>query len=300
VYVAGINGTLYKINAKRGILEKTISFPNASIWGTPIVHEKLIYVPTTNDTMYCIENDAIKWAYCAGGDLISSPTIWKNPTNAEIDLVFGCVDGKIYNIRALDAWFNWTYDAGAGNEFHSAPVASGKFIFAGNKDKKMHAINGDGTLKWTFTTGESIYSSPYVYGGAVLFGSDDSKFYCVDTATGLHRWAQPLLTGDRVRSSPTAMSNIVYVGSYDYNIYAVNILNGEVKWTYKTYGLVKSSPVLYDGVLYCGSHDKFLYALDLVTGRPKWVQSINGVVECSPMVDDLTGKSYHSSVSGMQ
>ena len=301
VYIGGIDGTLFKINAKRGYLEKTIHFPNAAIIGTPIVFDKLLYVPTTNDTMYCLENDAIKWTYTAGGDLISSPTIYKDSTGTN-NLIFGSLDGKIYSIRALDAWFNWTYDAGAGNEFHSAPVASGKFIFAGNKgDKKMHAIYGNsGTLKWTFTTGEPIYSSPLVYGGSVLFGSDDSKFYCVDTATGLHRWAQPYLTGDRIRSSPTAMDNIVYVGSYDYNIYAINILNGQKRWAYKTYGLVKSSPVLYDGVLYCGSHDKFLYALDLVTGRPKWVQNIGGVMECSPLVDDLTGKSYHSSVSGMQ
>ena len=73
-----------------------------------------------------------------------------------------------------------------------------------------------------------------------------------------------------------------------------------LKWNYKTYGLVKSSPMIYDGLLYCGSHDKFLYCLDLTLGRPKWVQAINGLIECSPMVDDLTGKSYHSSVSGMQ
>jgi outer membrane protein assembly factor BamB len=295
VYIAGVNGTLYKISAKRGTLLSTITFPNASIYGTPIVHDKLIYVPTTNDTMYCIENDGIKWKFAAGGDLVSSPTI-----KDKVDLIFGSLDGKIYSIRALDALFNWSFDAGAGNEFHSAPVSSGKFIFAGNKDKKMYAINSDGTLKWTFNTAESIYSSPLVYGGSVLFGSDDSKFYCVDSASGLLRWGQPFTTGDRIRSSPTADKNIVYVGSYDYNMYAINMLDGTMKWKYKTFGLIKSSPMLYDGMLYFGSHDKFLYALDLVTGKPRWVQSINGIIECSPMVDDLTGKSYHSSVSGMQ
>lgn len=296
VYIAGLNGTLYKISAKRGTLLKTISFPNASIVGTPILHEKLLYVPTTNDTMYCIEDDGIKWKFPAGADLVSSPTIWDNQY-----LVFGCLDGKVYCIKALDAQVKWVYDAGAGNEFHSAPVASGKFIFAGNKDKKMYALVGeDGSLKWTFTTGEPIYSSPIVYGGSVLFGSDDSKLYCVDSATGLHRWDHPYITGDRIRSSPTVKDNIVYVGSYDYYIYAISMLNGEKLKSYKTYGLVKSSPMIYDGILYCGSHDKFLYAIDLATFRPRWVQNIGGIIECSPMVDDLTGKSYHSSVSGMQ
>lgn len=297
VYIAGLNGNLFKIDAKRGTLINTINlFPGGSIIATPIVHEKLMYVATTNDTMYCLENDAVKWKFGTGADIVASPTIWNG-----VDVIIASLDGKMYSCQAVSGWLNWTFDAGAGNEFHSSPVASGKFLFAGNKDKKMYALNGiDGTLKWTFPTAEPIYSSPLVYGGSVLFGSDDSKLYCVDSATGLHRWQQPFKSGDRIRSSPTAGANIVYVGSYDYNIYAINILNGEKKWAYKTYGLVKSSPMLYDGMLYCGSHDKYMYALDLVTGKPRWAQSINGLIECSPMVDDLAGKTYHSSVSGMQ
>jgi outer membrane protein assembly factor BamB len=296
VYIAGMNGSLYKIDAKRGTLISTIHFPNATIVGTPVVHDKLIFVPATNDTLYCIENDGIKWRYGVGGDLVSSPTILDKEF-----VVFGSLDGKMYCLRALDGQWKWTYDAGAGNEWHSSPVASGKFIFAGNKDKKLYKLNAaDGVFKWSFPTGEPIYSSPFVYGGSVLVGSDDSKLYCVDSATGLHRWLEPFKTGDRIRSSPTAVNNMVYVGSYDYYIYGVSILDGTVKQKYKTYGLVKSSPMVYDGMLYCGSHDKFLYALDLTTFRPRWVQSVNGVIECSPMLDDLMGKSYHSSVSGMQ
>ncbi len=295
VYVAGVDGKLYKIDAKRGTLIKTLNiFPNGQFKSSPLVHEKRLYLGSTNDTMYCIEDDNIKWKFKAEADLESSPTMWQN------DLIFCAKDGKMYNVDPDNAFFHWMFDAGAGNSFTSAPVASGKFIFAGNSDTKMYAINGDlGTLKWTFPTGYPIYSSPLIFGASCIFGSDDSKLYCVDTATGLHRWQEPFKTNDRIRSSPYGKDNIIYVGSYDYNIYAISILNGQQKWKYKTYGLIKSSPLVYDGMLYCGSHDKFVYGLDLVTGKPKWVQNIGGVVECSPMLDDLTGKSYNTSITGM-
>ena len=296
VYVAGADGKLYKIDAKRGVLMKTIDeFPNGQFRSSPLVFENKLYVGSTNDTLYCIENDGIKWKFNAEADIIASPTVWGNS-----EIIFATTDGKMFNVAADNAFYHWTFDVGAGNSFTSAPVASGKFIFAGNSDNKMYAIVGDdGTLKWTFPTGYPIYSSPIIFGGSCVFGSDDSKLYCVDTATGLHRWLQPFTTGDRIRSSPFGKDNIIYVGSYDYNIYAISILNGEQKWKYKTYGLVKSSPLVYDGILYCGSHDKFVYGLDLVTGKPKWVQNLGGVIECSPMLDNLNGQSFNSSVTGM-
>jgi outer membrane protein assembly factor BamB len=121
----------------------------------------------------------------------------------------------------------------------------------------------------------------------------------VDTAKGINKWPLPFQTGDRIQSSPFAKDNVIYVGSYDQHMYAINTLDGKMKWKYKTFGLIKSSPVLYDGILYFGSDDKFVYALDPTVGKPRWVQNIGGLIHCSPMVDDLSGKSYNSSVSGM-
>jgi outer membrane protein assembly factor BamB len=297
VYIAGLDGNLYKIDAKRGTLLKTLKdFPFSQFKGTPIVHDKLIYLPSTNDTLYCLENDAIKWKFSAGADIVSSPTI--TPDN---HVVFGAVNGKMYCLNSLDGIIHWTFEPSPATSFVSSPVSSGKFIFIGGLDNNMYAVvNEDGSQKWSFPTGFPIYSSPLIYGASCLFGSDDFKFYCVDTATGLHRWTNgPVQTGDRIQSSPFAKDNVIYVGSYDQHMYAINILNGQVKWKYKTSGLIKSSPVLYDGILYFGSDDKFLYALDPVLGKPRWVQNIGGLIHCSPMVDDLTGKSYNSSVSGM-
>ncbi len=297
VYVAGYDGNLYKIDAKRGTLLKTLKdFPNSTFEGTPLVHDKRIYLPSTNDTLYCIEDDVIKWKFNGESDIVTSPTV-----TSDNKIVFATLGGKVFTAGALDGLPGWTFEPTPTTSFRSSPVAANKFIFIGGMDNNMYSIvNETGAQKWVFPTGYPIESSPLVYGGNCIFGSDDFKLYCVDTATGLHRWLTgPVQTGDRIQSSPFAKDNVVYVGSFDQHMYAVNILNGEVKWKYKTYGLIKSSPVLYDGMLYFGSADKFFFALDPVLGKPRWIQNLGGLINCSPMVDDLTGRSFNSSITGM-
>jgi outer membrane protein assembly factor BamB len=298
VYIAGMDGNLYKIDAKRGTLLKTLKdFPGSQFKGTPIVYEKLIYLPSTNDTLYCLDNDVIKWKFNATADIVCSPTI-----TPDKHVLFASTNGKLFCADALSGVPHWQYEPTPTTSFVSSPVASGKFIFIGALDNNMYAIRNDTTIpvtKWIFPTGYPISSSPVIHGGGCIFGSDDFKLYYVDTAKGLNKWPLPFQTGDRIQSSPFAKDNVIYVGSYDQHMYAINTLDGKLKWKYKTYGLIKSSPVLYDGILYFGSDDKFVYALDPTVGKPRWVQNIGGLIHCSPMVDDLSGKSYNSSVSGM-
>jgi outer membrane protein assembly factor BamB len=48
----------------------------------------------------------------------------------------------------------------------------------GSDDHKLYAINADtGSIRWTFTTGNQVVSSPTVANGVVYVGSDDSNFY---------------------------------------------------------------------------------------------------------------------------
>jgi len=65
------------------------------------------------------------------------------------------------------------------------------------------AIKLDGTLAWTFRTGDRIVSSPLVdVKGAVLFGSQDDRVYALE-ADGRLRWSVEL-DGD-VDSSPSSL-----------------------------------------------------------------------------------------------
>ena len=66
-------------------------------------------------------------------------------------------------------------------------------------------------LKWSYTTGGGVESSPAVANGVVYVGSDDGNLYALDASTGALLWSYT--TGDIVFSSPAVANGIVYFGS---------------------------------------------------------------------------------------
>ena len=66
-------------------------------------------------------------------------------------------------------------------------------------------------LRWRFTAGDDIDSSPTVAGDAVYVGSDDGHLYALDATTGAERWRFEV--GGDVYSSPAVAAGTVYLGS---------------------------------------------------------------------------------------
>ena len=63
----------------------------------------------------------------------------------------------------------------------------------------------DGTLKWAYTTGDSVWSSPAIgSSGTIYVGSYDGKLYAINP-NGSFKWAYA--AGDWVHSSPAIASD---------------------------------------------------------------------------------------------
>jgi len=76
-------------------------------------------------------------------------------------------------------------------------------------------------LKWSYTTGNQVYSSPAVANGVVYVGSVDHKVYARNAKTGALLWSYT--TGTVEYSSPAVSNGVVYLGSYDHNLYAFGL-----------------------------------------------------------------------------
>jgi len=157
-------------------------------------------------------------------------------------------------------------------------------------DPGHSGINDDGgtrpanILKWSFTTGDRVYSSPAVVDGVVYVGSDDNRVYALDAVNGEEVWNYT--TGGRVLASPAVINGVVYVGSYDKTLYALDKGTGTKLWSFLTGGWVTADPVVTDGVVYSGSLDDKLYAINADTGAEIWNASF-GVypsIDTSPAV----------------
>ena len=149
---------------------------------------------------------------------------------------------------------------------------------------EISPVSPQGKLKWTFKTVGMIHSSPVVVDGTVYFGSQDTKVYAVDAATGQKKWE--FQTGSWVESSPAVVDGVVYIGSNDGHLYALNAATGEKLWDFFTVYVIKSSPAVADGIVFFGADDHAVYALDARTGAQIWKYTTDNNMISSPVVAD--------------
>jgi outer membrane protein assembly factor BamB len=171
--------------------------------------------------------------------------------------------------------------------FHHDPQHTGRSPYKGPDNPY---------LKWRFSTGAEIVSSPAIGAdGTIYIGSDDFRLYAINQY-GLIKWSFAM--GGWVSSSPAiGVDGTIYVRSDDYKFYAINP-DGSLKWSYPTGGPGLSSPTIgTDGTIYVGSRDGKLYALrDMGTyGDIRWTYTTGGYVESSPAVDALGSPIYVGS-----
>ena len=163
-------------------------------------------------------------------------------------------------------------------------------------------------LKWKFKTKGMIFSTPIVSGGSVFFGSNDSCFYALDTASGVMQWK--FKTGGIVSSSPAVKDTVLYLLSMDSLLYALNTKTGEELWHFKTGGeylrsepglfgtqpadlisedpwdLYLSSPLVVDTLVYFGSSDSNIYAVSINTHNLLWKFKTGKGVHSTPAYYD--------------
>jgi hypothetical protein len=92
-------------------------------------------------------------------------------------------------------------------------------IYIGSSDTYLYAINPDGTLKWSYQTGNEIRSSPAIGAdGTIYVGSFDNYLYAIKPYGSL-KWKS--LTNGSVYCSPViGTDGTLYIGSNDGYLYA--------------------------------------------------------------------------------
>ena len=62
-------------------------------------------------------------------------------------------------------------------------------VYIGSQNGKLYAFNAlTGATIWTYTTGNTIASSPTIADGIVYIGSFDNNLYALDVKTGVRLW----------------------------------------------------------------------------------------------------------------
>lgn len=320
VYVASsVGDTIFKINSKTGELIDKITYSGggAGAKATPIADEDLLFVASMNGGFYVINlsDGTTKWSVFGDGPIEASPTIHNGfvyfATSVGTVYCYEKLDGTTATLPAPPS-LTWSLNI-PGASFVSSPAVGEPYLYVGSiTDSNMYCMylesptaSTTGGLRWSYKTKGGIRSSPAAYKGTCIFGSNDFRVYCLDTAidpdNGIYtpeaRWVDSMHS--EVTSSPFPYEQVVYVGCKDYRLYALDILAGRVKWSFSSNGIITSSPLAYGGSVYVGSYDKYFYALDTARGTLRWKSNINGQIDCSPVLDNLSKTTgYNSQISG--
>ena len=202
----------------------------------------------------------------------------------------------------------WEYVTGSAI-YSSVTLGSDGVAYIGSGDSSVYAINTDGSLKWSYQTGDWVDSVPALNEdeSVVYVGSWDNHLYALNTDDGSLVWSYE--TGNFVVSSPSiGEDGTIYFGSNDNFFYAINP-DGTLKWEFFLEGtdtaeIQASSAIDEDGTIYFGAKNGRLYSLDS-EGNLNWYYQVeaedggNGEfgITSSIAIDD-EGNLYFGSQSG--
>jgi len=251
-----------------------------------------IYFGALDGYLYAVcPNGSLKWQFRAErgvGDFGSHPAVADDGS-----VYFGTTFGsyiQAVNPDGTDKWKYWVPEIDT-----SITIDDDGVIYYGHRGNGVDARYPNGTLKWRFSTGDCVQSTPAVDGnGIVYFGAHDDYIYAV-YPNGTLKWRY--LTGGWVHGSPTiAPDGTIYCGSDDDYVYALHP-DGTLKWKTECASGMRCSPSLdKDGNLYFGISDNRLYSLS-PNGDIRWSFTIgerDGVWGSTAAVSD-DGTVYFGS-----
>ena len=198
---------------------------------------------------------------------------------------------------------HWATPYSTGGTIFSSPaIGPDGTIYIGSNDNKLHAINSDGSAKWTFTTGDWVDSTPAIGpDGTIYFGSWDNQIYALNPNDGSKLW--DFNTSSSIIASPAiGVDGRIYFGSKDEFFYALES-NGSLAWeTYVGNAITSSAAIGQDGTIYFGDENGTFHALNQ-DGSAKWSYEVDDVTDTnksilsSPAID-LSGNLYFGSGNG--
>jgi uncharacterized protein (TIGR03437 family) len=239
IYVGSYDYNLYAINSDGTLQWK---FPTSGeITSSPVIgSDGTIYVGSSDNYFYAIKPDGmLKWKNHNWDNVDSSPAI------ASDGAIYFCSEDEGAAFKAInpDGAIKWSRSIGGWGITTSSPaIADDGTIYIGSTDRRLYALNPNGSTKWTFEADDEIHSSPALGpDGTILISTRRGTLYAVNPQ-GQQKWVfQRGLSAVTIGRDGT-----IHVGAE----YALTP-EGKIKWES---GLWSSSSAAIgkDGTLYAG------------------------------------------------
>jgi eukaryotic-like serine/threonine-protein kinase len=131
-------------------------------------------------------------------------------------------------------------------------------VYRGNLGRtgvhKTTGASGLANVKWKFSTGGPVRSSPVVVAGVIYIGSGDGCIYAIRAADGKELWKHH--TGGFVSGSAAVVGDRVFIANEAGRLFALEAKTGKVLWTADTGGNTAGSPAVAYGAVFISNGSK--------------------------------------------
>jgi len=134
----------------------------------------------------------------------------------------------------------------------------------------VHALNAaNGKTLWTYTTGNKIFSAPFITPELVIVSSCDGFVYALDKERGIVRWKYN--TNYPIVACPVVADETIYIGSSNGKFYSLKLADGTPNWVSDgLQGYIEARPAVDKENVYIGTWGAMFYAIDRKTGKKVW------------------------------
>jgi outer membrane protein assembly factor BamB len=269
-----------------------LGVPEGSSQG--VVVDDTLYIGTMDGDLRALDigTGETVWSFELRGEEPANRAIYGSPAVAGDALYIGGYDGILYALP-LDGGDGgdqvreiWDVIVGGGEPIVGSPVIADGLVLVGSSDGSLYAFDtSDGSFRWSFPTGNKIWSTPAVADGVAYFGSLGHKVYAVSVEDGIEVWPSPFEAQGAITATPLIVNGRVYVGAFDSVFYAIDAgtgrevrrFEGASKWFW-------GGAVAAGDTVYAPSLDGNLYALDIDTLELRWTLETGGPLVGSPVV----------------
>ena len=158
-------------------------------------------------------------------------------------------------------------------------------------------------VKWTFPTGDAVFSTPVVVDDVAYIASLDRHVYAIDLADGIANVDDRLLWSftaeGAIAATPVVQDGKLYVGDLRNNFYSLDLstraraitgdaINPSTEWKYDANGWVWAEAVIEDGIAYVANLGGEVHAVSITTGQAIWSDfvKIEGQIVAAPTLYD--------------
>ena len=197
-----------------------------SEWGPTAVRGNALYVPCTNDSIYCLIDNGTSVVL---GAVFAARLVDAVVVDATGSVYFGTGEGYLYK---LTAGLNpiWSVSLQAGGRVFSPAIGADGTVLCSSDSNRLYAVNpDDGVVKWTVPLA-GVCKRPTVGSDGVYAGTSAGRLYKLDPGTGAALWEKQLGSDELAVAPVLTASGYVYAQTSGDRLYCVSQSNGDSVW----------------------------------------------------------------------